>query len=117
MSEEARYRQQAQAARDRAGIRAAVRHLVHHDQMMLGLDSDLHVVADNTRAAAARRHRTTVGIGQRDLLVGEATICFSQAASLLICSFSFASFSLSRVAFAANASVGSCRSAVSSWLR
>jgi hypothetical protein len=38
--------------------------------MMLGIDGDLHVVADDAGAAAARCHRTTVGIGQGDLLIG-----------------------------------------------
>jgi len=37
--------------------------------MVLGIHGDLHVVADDAGPAAARRHRTTVGIGQRDLLV------------------------------------------------
>jgi len=36
---------------------------------------------------------------------------------LPICSFSFVSFSVSLVTVVASASVGSCRSAVSSWLR
>jgi hypothetical protein len=40
--------------------------------MMLGGDGDLHVVADNARAAPARRHRTAVGIGQGDLLIGRS---------------------------------------------
>src|ERR1700756_6055902 len=40
--------------------------------MMLGVDSDLHVVTDNARAAAARCHRAAVGIGQGDLLVGRS---------------------------------------------
>ena len=53
-------------------IRAAVRYLVRHDQMMLGIDGDLHVVADDAGTAAARRHRTAIGIGQRDLLVGRS---------------------------------------------
>ena len=33
-------------------------------------DGHLHIVADNARAASARRHRAAVGIGQRDLLIG-----------------------------------------------
>src|SRR5262249_38695285 len=37
--------------------------------MILGIDGDLHVVADNAGSAAARRHRPAVGVGQRDLLV------------------------------------------------
>src|SRR5262245_33106929 len=35
-------------------IRAAVRHLMCHNQMMFGVYSDLTVVADDTRAAATR---------------------------------------------------------------
>jgi hypothetical protein len=33
---------------------------------MFGVDSDLHVIADDPGAAAARCHRTTVRIGRRD---------------------------------------------------
>ncbi len=40
--------------------------------MMLGIDRDLHIVAHHAGAAAACRHRTTVGIGQRDLLIGRS---------------------------------------------
>ena len=39
------------------------------DQMMLGVDGDLDVLAHDTRASAARRHRAGIGIGQRYLLV------------------------------------------------
>jgi hypothetical protein len=35
------------------------------DQMMLGVDGDLDVVADNTGASAARGHRAGIGIGNR----------------------------------------------------
>ena len=42
---------------------------MRHNQMVLGIHGDLHVVADDAGTAAARRHRTAVGIGQRDLLV------------------------------------------------
>jgi hypothetical protein len=41
-----------------------------NDQVMIGIHSDLHVVADDARAAAAGCHRAAVGIGQRYLLVG-----------------------------------------------
>jgi hypothetical protein len=51
-------------------IRADVGHLVRDDQVVLRLDRHLHVVADDARAAAARRHRARIGIGQRDLLIG-----------------------------------------------
>ena len=40
---------------------------MHYNQMMLGIDRDLHVVADNAGATAARCRRTAVEIGQRDL--------------------------------------------------
>ena len=36
---------------------------------MAGIDRDLHVVADDAGTTPARRHRTAIGIGQRDLLV------------------------------------------------
>ena len=39
------------------------------DQMMLGIDGNLDIVADDTGAAAAGRHRASVRIGQRYLLV------------------------------------------------
>jgi hypothetical protein len=39
------------------------------NQMMLGVDCDLDVVANHARAAAAGRHRAGIGIGQRYLLV------------------------------------------------
>jgi hypothetical protein len=39
------------------------------DQMMCGVDSNLDVVADNTGAAHARRHRAGIRIGQRYLLI------------------------------------------------
>jgi len=45
-------------------------HLVGYDQMMLGVDGNLDIVADGGGTFAAGRHRPGVGIGQRDLLVG-----------------------------------------------
>jgi hypothetical protein len=42
---------------------------MRHNQMVLGIDGDLQVVADDAGTTPARRHRTAVGIGQRDLLV------------------------------------------------
>ena len=38
--------------------------------MVLGVDRDLHIVADGGGTFAAGRHRSGVGIGQRDLLIG-----------------------------------------------
>ena len=40
-----------------------------NDQMMLGIDRCLNVIADNAGAPAACRHRARVWIGERDLLV------------------------------------------------
>ena len=84
--------------------------------MVLGIDGDLHVESDDAGATAARRHRAAVGIGQRDLLV--------RSQHLLLVDSKLAHFLLqlgqllgSLVTFAASASVGSWRSAVSSWLR
>src|SRR5262249_53755739 len=72
-----------------------ISHLVGHDQMVLGVDGDLYIVADGSGAFAAGSHRTGVGIGQLDLLVGcvlnlcsitfKARICRRRPA---ICSFS-----------------------------
>jgi hypothetical protein len=60
------------ATRELRAVGADVGHLVRDDQMMLGVDRDLHVVADNTGAAPARRHRAGIGIGKRDLLIGRS---------------------------------------------
>ena len=56
-------------ARKLRAIRAHIRHLVVDNQMVLGVDSRLHVVAHDPRTAPARRHRARVRIGQRDLFV------------------------------------------------
>jgi hypothetical protein len=47
-----------------------VDHLVGHDQMVLGVDGDLHIVADHAGSAPAGGHGPRIRIGQRDLLVG-----------------------------------------------
>ena len=39
------------------------------NQMMLGVDRHLDIVADHSRAASARRHRAGVGMCQRYLLI------------------------------------------------
>ena len=49
---------------------ADIGHLVRDDQMMLGVDGHLDVVADDAGALAAGGHRTGIRIGQGDLLVG-----------------------------------------------
>jgi hypothetical protein len=43
--------------------------LVGHDQVMLGVDGGLDVVADDTTAATAGRHGPSIRVRQRDLLV------------------------------------------------
>ena len=50
-------------------VGSVVGYLMHDDQMMVGLDGNLDVVANDAGTAAAGRHRTRIGIGQRDLLV------------------------------------------------
>jgi len=57
-----------------AHVEDLVADLLLHDQFVLGIDRDLHVVAHrNTRV---RRHRAAVGIGQRDLvLAGAVQLC------------------------------------------
>jgi len=42
---------------------------VGDDQVMIGVDSGLDIVADHARILAARRHRSRIRIGQRNLLV------------------------------------------------
>ena len=37
------------------------------DEMMLGLNGTLHIVADDAGPSARRRHGASIGIGQRDL--------------------------------------------------
>ena len=58
---------------------ANVCHLVRNDQMMLGIDRRLHVVADDAAAATARRHRAAIGSESEICLSGEASIRFSSA--------------------------------------
>src|SRR3979490_2815202 len=41
-----------------------------HDQVMLGVDGGLHIVADHASSAPAGGHGPRIWIGQRDLLVG-----------------------------------------------
>jgi hypothetical protein len=50
-------------------VSADVRHLVGHNEMVLGVDRGLHIVADDPGVVAARRHRTRIRIRQRDLLI------------------------------------------------
>jgi hypothetical protein len=50
-------------------VRADVRHLVGDNEMVLGIDCGLHIVADDSGVLAARCHRTRIRVSQRDLLV------------------------------------------------
>jgi hypothetical protein len=50
-------------------VGSVVGYLMHDDQMMVGLDGNLDVIADDAGTAAAGGHRAGIGIGQRDLLV------------------------------------------------
>jgi hypothetical protein len=45
-------------------IAADIGHVMGDDQMVLGIDGDLHIVADNASALTAGRHRAGIGIGQ-----------------------------------------------------
>ena len=51
-------------------IAADIGHVMGDDQMVLGIDGDLRIVADNASALTAGRHRTGIEIGQGDLFVG-----------------------------------------------
>src|ERR1019366_1970847 len=51
-------------------VSADVRDLMRHNQMMLGIHRGLYVVADNAGALALARHRSRVGVSQRDLAIG-----------------------------------------------
>ena len=51
-------------------VRANRRDLVRHDQMVLGIDGSLHIVADDAGTTTAGRHRAGIGISERDLLIG-----------------------------------------------
>ena len=44
-------------------VSAVIGYLMHDDQMMLGFDGNLNVVADDARAAPAGRHRAGIRIG------------------------------------------------------
>lgn len=51
---------------------ASVRHRVCDDNMVLGIDRCLHIVADDTTMIASGRHGPRVRIGKRDLLIGRS---------------------------------------------
>ena len=55
--------------RQLTAVMADVGDLVGHDQVVLGIDRGLHVVAHDARAPAAGRHRSRIRIGQGDLSV------------------------------------------------
>src|ERR1700730_10227275 len=98
-------------------VGSVVGYLMHDDQMMVGLDGNLDVVADDAGTAAAGRIERASG--------SVSEICWSAAASIStlrssrrrICSFSASIFSLRRLVLVCSASDGSCRSAVSSCSR
>jgi hypothetical protein len=49
--------------RELAAIVADIGDLMRNDQVMLRIDHGLHIVADQPRVLAARRHGSRVGIG------------------------------------------------------
>jgi hypothetical protein len=55
--------------RELVAIDTHVGHLVSNDEMMLRINCNLYVVANDPGVLATCRHRARVGIGQRDLLV------------------------------------------------
>src|SRR5580692_7934648 len=56
-------------------VGSVVGYLMHDDQMMVGLDGNLDVVADDAGTAAAGRHRTGIGIVSEICWSGVASIC------------------------------------------
>jgi hypothetical protein len=71
-----------------------IRHLVRHNQMVLGIDRNLHVVPDDAGTAPTRRHRAGVRIGERDLLVGRGEHLFLDRREALHLNFEFREFFL-----------------------
>ena len=57
-------------SRQLRAVGADIGQLVRDDQMVLGVNGDLNIAADDARALAAGRHRPGVRIGQGNLLVG-----------------------------------------------
>ena len=68
--------------------------LVRHDQMVLGVDGGLHVVAHDPRAAAAGGHRARIGIAQRYLTIRRGRELAADRLELLHLRRTVASFSL-----------------------
>ena len=64
-------------------IEAFLGDLVCHDQVMLGIDRRLHVVADDARTTTVRGHGACIGISQRELLVRLLAHALAQSAELL----------------------------------
>ena len=95
-----------------------VGHLMRDDQMMLGVDGDLDVVAHDAGAAAAGRHRAASGSVSDICWSGVASICTLRAWSRCICSFSFSIFSFRRLVLVLSASTAPagrrCRAAADS---
>src|SRR5262249_7767445 len=55
--------------RELGAVISDIGHLMRDDQVVLRIDCSLHVVAYNTSALAAGRHRARIWVGQRDLPV------------------------------------------------
>ena len=73
--------------RELAAVVPLVDHLVGHDQMVLGVNGGLHIVAEDAGAFAAGRHCAGVWIGQRDLPIWRGLngdLHFSQVLHLLL---------------------------------
>src|SRR5258705_8324719 len=81
--------------------------------MVLDIDRDLHVVAYDAGAATARCHRAAVRVGQRYLLIWRSQHLLLHRREPLNLAFELGECAV----LAASASDGSCKSAVSSWLR
>src|SRR3954467_11232361 len=85
--------------------------------MVLDIDRDLHVVAHDAGAATARCHRAAVRVGQRYLLIWRSQHLLLHRREALHLAFGLGELLLRCAVLAASASDGSCKSAVSSWLR
>jgi hypothetical protein len=81
--------------------------LVGNDQVVLGVDGDLSIVADGDGALAAGRHRSGIGVGQRDLPVGASCTVCSITFKACICGRRPAIFSFSRIDLASAISLAS----------
>jgi hypothetical protein len=53
--------------RELGAVISDIGYLMRDDQVVLSIDYSLHVVADDTSALTAGRHRARIWVGQRDL--------------------------------------------------